>query len=247
MGDLVELDAVRCAELTAPAISRAFVSGITAGRHSGRQLVAHYGGAVVGYLIDLRNPLAAGRSLSDHELAAVFRYSSESNRLGTIAASVEGGLLDRQPDGTLRASELGRRFLAELFDLHASALAEHWDAALVDRLNPLLGRLLAAAAPTGGSAWAVQAPPFEPDGAATAVVLLNRLSTMRYHRADAHASAWQEAGWTAAEMAAMPWGTEWSDERAAIERETNVRAAPPYEALTADERLTLLANLAALA
>jgi hypothetical protein len=78
-------------------------------------------------------------------------------------------------------------------------------------------------------------------------VLLNRLSTMRYHRADAHAAAWQAAGWTAAEVAAMPWGTEWSDARVAIERDTNVRAAPPYAALTADERLVLLAGLAALA
>jgi len=246
MDDLVELGPVRCAELAAPAITRAFVSGMTAGRRRGRQLVEGYGGAAVGYLIDLRNPLAAGRSLSDAELAAVYRYGTESDRRGTIAESVTGGLLDRQQDGTVRASARGHRFLAEVFDLHASTLTEHWDATFVDRLNPLLQRLLVAATPTGGPAWGVQAPPFEPDGLASAAVLLNRLSTMRYHRADAHAAAWQAAGWTAAEMSAVPWGTAWSDERAAIERDTDVRAAPPYEALTADERLTLLAGLAAL-
>ena len=43
----------------------------------------------------------------------------------------------------------------------------------------------------------------------------------------------------------MPWGTM-NDERLAIEQDTNVRAAPPYEALTPDERLELIADLAAL-
>jgi hypothetical protein len=246
MGDLVELGPVRCAELAAPAITRAFVSGMAAGRRRGRQLVDGYGGSAVGYLIDLRNPLAAGRALSAAELAAVYRYDSESDRLATIAASVDGGLLDRQPDGAVQASERGRRFLAELFDLHAGILGERWDATFVDRLDPLLERLLAAASPTGGPAWAVQAPPYEPAGATPAVVLLNRLSTMRYHRADAHAASWQAAGWTAAEASAMPWGVAWNDARAAIERDTNVRAAPPYEALNANERLTLVASLAAL-
>src|SRR5262245_37296517 len=105
MGDVVELGPVRCAELAAPAVSRAFVSGITAGRGRGQQLVAEYGGdAAVGYLIDLRNPLAAGRSLSDAELAAVYRYSSETRRRDTIAASADAGLLDREPDGSIRAS-----------------------------------------------------------------------------------------------------------------------------------------------
>jgi hypothetical protein len=132
--------------------------------------------------------------------AAVYRSGSESDRRDTIAASVAGGLLDRQPDGTVRASERSRQFLADLFALRASTLTDHWDATFVDRLKPLLARLLAAGTPTAGPAWAVQAPPFESDGLAPAVVLLNRLSTMRYHRADAHAAAWEAAGCTAAEF-----------------------------------------------
>ena len=77
-------------------------------------------------------------------------------------------------------------------------------------------------------------------------MLLDRLSTMRYHRADAHAAAWLHAGWTAADVAAMPWGTAWSAERRQIERDTNRRAAFPYDDLTGDQRLALLADLAAL-
>jgi hypothetical protein len=245
--NLVELGALRCAELVAPAVSRAFVSGMRAGGDGGRELVARYGGGAIGYVIDLRNPLAAGRSLSTDDLAAVYRYSATATRNDTIEASVSGGLLERDSRGSVSATKRGMRFLAELYEHHRRVLGQRWDRAVVDRLNPLLERLLGAAASTGGAAWAAQAPPFEPDGEDAAVVLLNRLSTMRYHRADAHAAAWQTAGWTAADVAAMPWGTPWNEARSAIEHDTNVRAAPPYEALKADERLTLIAGLAALA
>ena len=95
------------------------------------------------------------------------------------------------------------------------------------------------------AAWSVQSPPHERRKAVGAV-LLDRLSTMRYHRADAHAAAWLHAGWTAADVAAMPWGTVWSEERRQIERDTNRRAASPYNALTGDERLSFLADLAAI-
>jgi hypothetical protein len=247
VSDLVELEPVRCAELAAPAITRAFVAGMRAGSRAGRQLVESYGGAAVGYVIDLRNPLAAGRSLSTDELAAVYRYVDPNTRQATIAASVTGGLLERDADGAIRATRRGRQFLDELYAHHAAVLSDRWDATFVERLNPLLQRLLAAAGATGGAAWAVHAPPFEPGGLDPAVVLLNRLSTMRYHRADAHAAAWRAAGWTSDEVAAMPWGTRWSDERLVIEQDTNVRAAPPYEALTPEERLVLIAALAALA
>ena len=95
VSDLVELGPVRCAELAAPAITRAFVSGMRAGSRAGRQLVERYGGAAVGYVIDLRNPLAAGRNLSTDELAPVYRYVDPNTCQDTIAASVTGGLLER--------------------------------------------------------------------------------------------------------------------------------------------------------
>jgi hypothetical protein len=74
------------------------------------------------------------------------------------------------------------------------------------------------------------------------VLLLNRLSTLRHHRADAHAAAWTAAGHTASSIAALPAGPE----RLAIELETDRRAAGPYAALSAEERLAMLADLAAL-
>ncbi|MEV0805522.1 hypothetical protein [Micromonospora sp. NPDC050200] len=74
------------------------------------------------------------------------------------------------------------------------------------------------------------------------MLLLNRLGPLRYHRADAHAAAWTAAGHPASSVSELPEGPE----RRAIELETDRRAASPYAALTAEERLAVLADLAAL-
>lgn len=249
MADPVELAPVRFAELVAPAVSRTFVAGMRAGGADGRDLVDRYGGRdAVGYVIDLRNPLAAGRPVTPTGMAAVYRYRDPDEVAETVRRSVAHGLLDQAPDGTVTAGERGQAFLRDLYALHGRVLTERWRgrAGLVDRLNDALARVLAAAADTGGAAWAVQAPPYEPPDTPPGVLLLNRISTLRYHRADAHAAAWQAAGLTAAEMVAMPWDTEWSPQRQAAEQDTNRRAAPPYAVLTPDERLTLLGDLAGL-
>jgi hypothetical protein len=246
--DVARLEPSHFAALVAPAISRTFVSGITAGREKGSQLVEAFGGHAVGYLIDLRNPLAAGRPrpITPVGLAAVYRYTDPSALAESIDRSVAHGLLTRDSHGALRATDRGHEFLGALFAYHAEVLNQRWPSHFVDPLNELMDRVLDAAATTSGEASAVQAPPFEPDGTAPAVLLLNRLSTMRYHRADAHVAAWQAAGWTAAQVAAEPWGGPWSEQRQAIEDETNRRAAPPYEGLAPDERVTLLGHLPAL-
>lgn len=67
------------------------------------------------------------------------------------------------------------------------------------------------------------------------------MSVLRYHRADAHAAAWQAAGLTSQAMMQLPADPV----RAAIEAETNRRAGAPYATLSADERVALLAGLAA--
>lgn len=112
----------------------------------------------------------------------------------------------------------------------------------VTRTVEALGRVLAAAADTGGDAFHAMAPPYE-DGAGPGTVLLNRMGTLRYHRADAYAAAWRAAGLTAAQIVAEPEGPR----RAEIEAETNRLAAPPFTVLTPTERATLLEDLAALA
>ncbi|MEQ7126893.1 hypothetical protein ABN034_20450 [Actinopolymorpha sp. B11F2] len=249
MTNAVDLAPPRFAALVGPAVTRAFTAGMHAGRTEGRELVLSYGGQAVGYLIDLRNPLAAGRSVSRDGLAAVYRYADPGEVDETVQRSVDHGLLSRAPAGEITATERGQAFLRDLFALHARVLTERWGQEQngpVERLNTLVARILAQATATSGDAWAVHAPPYEPRGTPSPVLLLNRLSTLRIHRADAHAAAWQRAGLSAAEMVAMPWGSTWSPRRQAVEDETNRRAASPYAVLTPDERLTMLADLAML-
>jgi hypothetical protein len=155
---------------------------------------------------------------------------------------VAAGTLERVDGGGFRATEPGHRFLAELYEHRAATTTGLWrdEPDRVVRLNGVLQRVLEVAA--GGDAYAAMAPPFEPPAAAPGLLLLHRLSSLRYHRADAHAAAWAAAGLTAAQIVAMTTGPQ----RDAIEAETNRLAGPPYEVLTPDERIGMLADLAAL-
>lgn len=246
MSDKLDLSPARFAALVAPAIDRAFGNAMQAARdNGGHSLVLSYGGRAAAGLIDLRNPFAAGRSLGRDEIVDVYPYRDVEAIWSGLLGSVEAGLLTQGNDGRISATDRGHAFLNDLFALHAAVLAERWEEAYaerVQRLVTLVGCALDAASATGGSRWTVHAPPHEPPDSTPGTILLNRLSTLRHHRADAHVAAWQAAGLTAAEIVAMPPGAD----RDAIEDDTDVRAAPPFEALTPDERVTLLADLAAL-
>jgi len=255
----VDLTPVRFASLVAPAIDRVFVAGMAAGRtRGGTELSQRYGGPpATGFLIEFRTRLAgapepgrldgAGAAVSAAGFAAVTRYRDPADCQRTLDKQIGHGMITREASGAIRATERGREFLREVYALHADAMRELWEAGhagRVSRLVEALGKLLDAAgadSPPDG-AYAAMAPPYEPDGTPPGVLLLNRLGTLRYHRADAHAAAWTAAGQTAHSIAAMPAGPG----RGAIEAETDRRAAGPYAALTPDERLTFLADLAAL-
>ena len=236
----------RFAELVAPAVSRAFVSGMRPDERL-RDVVRGHGGSAVGYLIDLRNPLAAGRTVSRDDLAELYRYTDRDEIGATVARSVGHGLLV-ETEGVFRATAAGRAVLHDLFAVQGVVLAERWGSVshVVRTLNDLLAPVLRAAEASAGPAFTIQAPPYEPPGTPAELVLLNRLSTLRYHRTDAHASAWQAAGMTAAQVAAEPWGTPWSERRRQVEHHTNVVAGRPFAVLDDDQRLQLLAGLAAL-
>ncbi|HEX6196512.1 MAG TPA: hypothetical protein VFZ37_11400 [Jiangellaceae bacterium] len=246
MPDVIDLPASRFAALVAPAIDRAFIGAMHAARdNGGHALVLAYGGRAAGTLIELRNPLAAGRTVGHEITDGPYRYQNPDEVMHSLQHSAEQGLLTRNRDGRFAATEHGSAFLNDLYAHHSAVLAERWEeghSAQLKRLIPLTGRVMKAAGDTGGQGWAVFAPPHEPAGSTPGTILLNRLSTLRAHRADAHAAAWQEAGLTVGEILAMEPGPD----RDAIEDDTNTRAGVPYESLTPDERLTLLADLAAL-
>ncbi|MFF0174416.1 hypothetical protein ACWD6L_02160 [Micromonospora profundi] len=250
----IELAPHRAAGLVAPAVDRAYRAGMLAGHDwGGAELSQRYGGpAATGLLVELRTRLAAPGGIVDEAgFAAVTRYLDPAVSRRTVDKQVAYGMIHRRPDGGLCATERGLAFLTELYQVHAEVTDELWAGQdeRVARLVASLGRVLAYAlvladeeGDRGDSAFTAMAPPHEPYGTPPGVLLLNRLGALRYHRADAHAAAWTAAGHTASSVAALPPGPE----RLAIELETDRRAAGPYAVLTADERLTMLADLAAL-
>lgn len=255
MNDEIELPPHRFAGLVAPAVDRVFVAGMLAGiEGGGTELSQRYGGqAATGFLVEFRTRLAApGGTVTAAGFQAVTRYRDPAVCQRALDKQVAHGMIHRRADGAFSATDRGAAFLSEVYQLHAEVTAELWAGhdERVLRLVETLGRLLAYAlviveenddtAPS--EAFGAMAPPYEPDGTPPGVLLLNRLGTLRYHRADAHAAAWAAAGHTAASVSALPDGPE----RLAIERETNRRAAGPYTVLAPEERLAMLADLAAL-
>jgi hypothetical protein len=242
--DAVELPPIRFAPLVAPVIDRVAIDIHLRANPSARRLATDRGLSRLGGLVEFRAALLAG-PMARSTAEAVARYFSAGALDEEIEVMVdEGMLIVAGSDGAFVLTAAGEEVVHAIFDLHAEITAEAWSARAdeLPRLVELVGRLLEAGRATGGPAFAGMGRPHERPGDPPALVLFNRLSALRYHRADAHAAAWAAAGQTADGIRAMAPGAE----REAIEADTNRRAAPPYAALSPDERLELLAGLAAL-
>ncbi|MEV4247578.1 hypothetical protein AB0J63_29690 [Streptosporangium canum] len=224
----------------APLIDAVHLGVHVASRPLGRELVER-SGLHTDLLIDLRYVLPA-RPLTPEGLAALYRYNPFDD--AEVEVQIAQGTVLPGEGGLLRATGGALAFIAELYEVHAVVTGRMW-AAHADRLPELAdlaGRLLAAGAGSGGTAFSQASPPHEPEGTPAGVLLFNRLAALRYHRADAHAAAWRAAGLTAAQIVTLTSGPV----RDRIEAETNRRAALPYETLSTRERQTLLVGLSVL-
>jgi hypothetical protein len=248
MSNVTDLSPPGFAAVIAPVVDRVFRATMAAGRgRGGADISQRYGGPpAIGFLIDFRTRLAwPGGEVSRTQFEALTRYRDQAECWRVIDEQVAHGMLELGPDGQISATDRGRAFLVEIYALHARVTEELWadHQPRVVRLAPLLSSALCAAVQTAGEALRAMAPPYEPAGAGAGVLVFNRLGTLRYHRADAHAAAWVVAGLTAAQIVALPTGSR----RDAIEADTDRRAAPPFAVLTAAQRRDLLTDLAALA
>ncbi|GAA1690884.1 hypothetical protein GCM10009830_43250 [Glycomyces endophyticus] len=160
------------------------------------------------------------------------------------------GLVARS-QGCWSLTAAGREVVVEVDRVFTAAAERLWGyrpiatmpgAAGMEVAVALLGRLLEAGQASGGPVFRAMTPVWEPVGASAAQRLVSRLEALRHHRADAHRAAWGAAGLTVDEMKALQPGPV----REAVEAETNRLDAPVYEALDAQERLTLLGVLGAL-
>ncbi|NUW44492.1 hypothetical protein [Nonomuraea rhodomycinica] len=198
-------------------------------------------GLTPGFLGDLRYALPA-RPVTRDDLSVVYRYGSAADLDAEIGDHLRQGTLAEDGDGVLRLTAAGLSYVHGLYEVHAKAVARLWAAYDVPALAALLGEVLEGAVAEPGGAFAVMAPPYEPEGTPPGVLLFNRVAALRYHRADAHAAAWREAGLTADTVVELGCGPL----RDRIEEDTNRRAAQPYATLTGGERETLFEGLLAL-
>ncbi|MFG1709700.1 hypothetical protein ACFLIM_41620 [Nonomuraea sp. M3C6] len=218
----------------APVIDAAHVNVHAAARRSAIEL-AETSGVTPGFLVDLRFVLPL-RSLTRPELGTIYRYGDAE--LG-LQEHLREGTLTEDGDGVLRLTDKGLKFIHGLYDLHAAAAERVWAGYDLPELAGLVGRVLDRAERVPGGALELMAPPYEPEEGPPGLLLFNRIAALRYHRADAHAVAWREAGLSVAEIVGMKDGPL----RARIEAETNVRAAAPYRILSEDERRILYDGL----
>jgi hypothetical protein len=245
MADLTAVTPDRCAALVAPQIERLTFAVVHAsvGRAGPRVMPYRVPMDALDIVGQLRTGLAA-RPVSAAGLAAIYRYRDADELRRNLDALATAKIIEEAGDGTIRATATGRALLAVMYGASAGAAAELWSAHqdTVAELNEVTGRLVVAAAATGGDAYAALAPPYEPPGASAELLLHHRLAVLRYHRADAHAAAWQAAGHTVDTIRGLADGPE----RERIEAETNRGAGRPYATLSVAERSRLVSGLTVL-
>ncbi|WP_146615493.1 hypothetical protein [Nonomuraea aridisoli] len=230
-------DLAEYAAMIAPVIGAAYVNVHAAAARAVADL-AEASDVTPGLLSDLRFILPL-RPLSRRDLATIYRYGDPADHESGVAEHLREGTLAEDADGTLRLAGRGSAFVRRLYELHDEASARVWTGDDLPGLAALAGRVLDGAERLPGGALELVAPPYEPEGAGPGLLLFNRLSALRYHRADAHAAAWRAAGLSAAEIVGLPDGPL----RAAIEAETNRLAGAPYGLLSDTERETLYEGL----
>ncbi|HEU0238637.1 MAG TPA: hypothetical protein VFR11_05075 [Micromonosporaceae bacterium] len=241
-----------------------------AGRRGGPGLRQRHG-AGFGVLIEFRTSLAWPTGIvTPRCLAETMRYRDPATASDDLATAVRDGWITRDADGTIRATARGHAFLDDLYASQADTLGVLWSGheATVSRLATRTAKIVDAAARApvmAEGSFAAMTPTYEPVGTPDTVLLLNRLSALRYHRSDAHAAAWRTAGLTAAEMVALqelvglrndaggerrdPGGERrdpGGERRDAIEAHTDRLAAAPFRIVPAAERPQFVEGLRSL-
>ncbi len=154
------------------------------------------------------------------------------------------GLAERDGDD-LMVTSIGHDVLAVLARTSATVAGDLWSSTGdVDSLAGLTAIAVRTARASGGPAFAVVAPADRSDAVdgSPAAQLAEDLTALRFHRFDSHVAAWRSVGLDAREAQALEAGPR----RDAIESDTNRRAGAAYRDLDDDQRLALLAGLAAL-
>jgi hypothetical protein len=194
-----------------------------------------------GYVFAMLRNLMPDRVAAMADVERVFAY--QPGVLGaTLPALQAGGLVIVDASG-VRLSDDGRELMTTLHEVSAAVVNVAWAGfeAPVATLVELLGTALAATPPTSG-AYAVLAPPYSLPSATPAARVAEQISSVRFHRFDAHIDAWTESGLTAAAVQALDDPALLAE----IETETNRRDGAIWQALAPDARQRVVAALGEL-
>jgi hypothetical protein len=190
----------------------------------------------------LRHTLPA-RAVPVGHVRATVRYQPTAQVESGLRSMSEAGLIDLGPD-SLTLSPRGRDAMADLNAVSEAVVADLWRRQNADtpRLTDLADRALRAALAAPGPALSVVAPPYDSPTSTPATRLAERLTGLRFHRADSHAAAWMAAGLSVHDVQQLTPGPQ----KDAIEADTNQRAALAYAPLAPGERREFVAGLTAL-
>lgn len=176
-------------------------------------------------------------------VAASFVYEPPSTVMRGVDDLTERGLIETSGIGALLTTR-GREAVAALFRVNGKITDELWgdSTATCDEVLPLLDTVARAGAETGGEAFGLIYPVYEPEDASSTLKVAGLLTALHFHRFDAHVGAWKSAGLSAQEAHLLTGGALWR----VLQDETNARDAAPYSAIPRKQRVELLAGLGSL-
>ncbi len=183
------------------------------------------------------------RGMSWVELGMILRYLPEAHVRGLADQLAQTQLIELNDEGIEFASD-GRKCAQAVVDQLPAALNDLWstDHDHIDRLVEIATRVSTAAIDSGSPSSEIIGGILRPANQTASFKLWHALATVRRHRADAHATAWTEAGHTAASIQTLQNDVE----RAAIEVRTNELNAPIWASISDEEQSLLIAGLAGL-
>ncbi len=181
--------------------------------------------------------------MSWSELGMILRYLPEARVRGLADQLSQTGLIELNDTGIAFTSEGGECAQMVINQLPV-ALDDLWatDQDRTGHLAEIAGRVSTAATVTGSPSSLTIDGILRPATQSSSFKLWHALSTIRRHRADAHATAWTEAGHTAASIQQRPAYAQ----RKAIEDRTNEINAPIWASISETEQSQLITGLAGL-
>lgn len=211
MKEAVLTDEIAYARAIAPHVDRLAIAVHRYGRPAGVALLSEYGLSDAGILVDARAILLAGPVTVD-DVAIIERYAPRAGLATALEDHVRQGLLEREDtaEQTLYSSTMrGRELLLRLTELQGESITALW-AVSAGALPGLAATATSVTDYASATLPLDRYPAFRgqhaapaPLGATPAHLLLTRLTTLRYLRADAHALALAAHGITPAEAAIL--------------------------------------------